>query len=159
MSVSSLQETTVLEIIERADATSIARYKKAIEGRETVLIHQSWRMAMVATVEELRSNPVFDKHRALVDTLHLSKHGHQLRFVDATLTYCFWYGSNHGREVRMMIGANRHAEGPLVELNARRFTCSGDPRAFPSNVIAFAYALLTVDVENMLNVNNKKLQK
>lgn len=160
MSVASLQETALLEVIERADADAIVRYKKAIADREQALANQAWHAAMADTVDELRVNPNFANHRELVDTMRLNTYGRQTLFVDTTanVTYCFWYGSNKGRELRMSTGANRHTSETLLELNARRFTCSGDVRAFPSKVIAFAYALLAADVEAMLEKNHKKHQ-
>jgi hypothetical protein len=160
MSVTSLHETALMEIISRADAPSIARYKVAIAERENVLLNQSWYIAMDETVAQLRAIPNFAAYIALIDTIHLGPYGRRLLFVDkaTTTTYCFWYGANNGPELRMSIGNDRH-NNTLLEVNSRRITCTCDIRAYPSSVVGFAYALLTVNVEDMLEKNHKKAQQ
>jgi hypothetical protein len=159
MSVASLQIAAVKTIIGHADATEITIYKAAITDRENELIQEGWQNAMAATVAELRIAPGFaeaDTFAPFFDSMHFSEIGRNKLFMDADGNkYHVWYHAA-GSDVRIRRVTDVESKKMTLSTTRMICTCTGDMRAVPLSIIDFSYALITVDLDKMIEYHRKK---
>lgn len=157
MSVTPLQIATVKTVIGRATAEELVQYKAAIAEREKSLVQESWNEALAATVAELRTAPEFaDKFTTFLDTLHYGEATTDKLFYDeAGNKYHIWYHCS-GSDVRIRSVTNVEAKKMTLQMTKIGCNCVGDIRTVPLSIIEFAYALITIDLDKMIERHRRK---